>query len=462
MSKPRPHRAEILVVDDESSARTGLVELLRDEGFSVRGAADAFKALGQLDDWTPDLVITDVHMPGMDGIALMQRLRERLGHVGVVVMTAYSTVEKAVEAMRLGADDYLTKPLNIEELLVVVERILEHRKTLRELDRLREALVDSADDAGWVGRSKASREIVQLLRQVADSSASVLLVGECGTGKGLAARALHRWSSRSKGAFVTMHCSALDEAALDRELFGIEGRLAKAEGGTLLLDEVAALPMSIQQKLLRLLQDKEYEPAGGGEAVAADVRLVAATQRDLYEEVRTGRFGEALFYRLNVITVRLPTLQERREDIPLLAIHFLRKHAARNRKDLVGFSDRALEAMQAFDWPGNVRQLENCVEQAVVLCNEYEIEPRHLPREVMKKQRDPHEMPAIPGASMAELERYAILRTLEAVGGSTSRAAKVLGISARTIQYRMSEYREQGQVGLTQAAKPRRAPSHAS
>jgi DNA-binding NtrC family response regulator len=460
VANPTTSKAEILVVDDETSARTGLVELLRDEGFSVRGAADAFKAIGQIADWTPDLVITDVHMPGMDGIALMQKLRDHLSNVGVVVMTAYSTVEKAVEAMRLGADDYLTKPLRLDELLVVVERILAHRKTLRELDRLRDVLRTDDDDAGWVGRSRVSREIVQLLKQVANSHASVLLVGESGTGKRTAARALHHWSSRSNGPFEVLHCGALDEAALNRELFGTvghEGRVARADGGTLFLDEVASLSLATQVQLLRLLQDGEYESAGSDSPRKADVRVIAATQRDLHEEVRAGRFREDLFYRLDVITVRLPTLQERREDIPLLAMHFLRRHAVRHHKDLLGFSDRALQAMQAFDWPGNVRQLENCVEQAVVLCNELEIEPRHLPRDVLEKQRDPLEMPTIPGASMAEIEQYTILRTLEACGGSTSRAAKVLGISARTIQYRMNAYRDRMPSGLP-LAMPVRGP----
>lgn len=437
-------RAQILVVDDEAGARDGLVELLRDDGFAARGAADAFKALGQLEDWRPDLVITDVHMPGMDGIALMQKLRERLGSVGVIVMTAHSTVERAVEAMRLGADDYVTKPLRFDELLVVMNRVLAHRQALRELDQLREAVETDGDRAGWIGRSKASREIVELIRHVASSSASALLIGESGTGKELAARTLHRWSIRKDAPFAIVRCGWLEEAAVQRALFADDGCVAQARGGTVLLDDVDRLPLAMQGRLLSEVLDREPN----------EVRVIAATERDLYSEVRDKRFIEDLFYRLEVITLRLPTLQERREDIPLLAMHFLRRHAARYGKQLRGFSERAMEAMRAFDWPGNVRQLETFVEQAVVLCDGYEIEPRHLAREVMTKQRDPHEPPPIPGASLAELERYAILRTLEAVGGSTSRAAKILKISPRTIQYRMNEYRSTTTSG---AATP---PAH--
>ena len=358
MPRHKPGKAEILVVDDETSARTGLVELLRDEGYGVRGAADGFKAMGQLEGWTPDLVITDVHMPGMDGIELLGKIRDRIAGVGVVVMTAFSTVERAVEAMKLGADDYLTKPIRFDELLVVVDRILQHRAVLRENERLREALNTDGDDAGWVGRSNASREVVQLLRQVADASASVLVLGESGTGKELAARALHHWSARRDKPFVSVHCAALAEGLLESELFGHEkgaftgavarreGRFAKADGGTLFLDEISEIPAPTQVKLLRVLQEREFERVGGDETIQVDVRIVAASNRDLHKEVEEGRFREDLYYRLNVINVRLPTLRERRADIPLLSLHFLRRHAVKNKKELRGFSERALDA-----WP---------------------------------------------------------------------------------------------------------------
>lgn len=454
MVTEKPQQPRVLVVDDEQSARAGLAELMRDEGYSVRSAADGFKAIGQLEEWIPDLVVTDVHMPGMNGIELMEKIRARIPSMGVVVMTAHSTVEKAVEAMQLGADDYLTKPINLDELLVVVGRVLRQRALVQENDTLRKALATDGNDGGFIGRSAPMREVVELLRQVADSTASVLIQGESGTGKQLAAHALHNWSARATDPFVSVHCAALNEGVLESELFGHEqgaftgaterreGRFMRADGGTLFLDEVADIPMGTQVKLLRFLQEREFERVGGDETLSVDVRVVAATSRVLRDEVAAGHFREDLYYRLNVITLRLPTLRERRPDIPLLAAHFLRRFAAANHKNIRGFSDRALDVLHTYAWPGNVRQFENCIEHAVVLCNNFEIEPRHLPRELMQQARPATDHPTIPGATMAEIERSAIIKTLEHVGGSTSKAAKILGISARTIQYRLNDYRD--------------------
>ena len=455
----KSERVQILVVDDEASARTGLVELLREEGYEVRGAADAFKALGLIESDVPDLLITDVHMPGMDGTQLMEKVQATYPSVGVIVMTAFSTVERAVAAMQNGADDYLTKPIRFDELLVVVERLLAHRETARQLEAFRQAS-EQDTSTSWVGRSKASRTVLDLITQVAASPASVLLTGESGTGKELAARALHDASERSEGPFVPVHCAALSEGVLESELFGHEkgaftgadskrdGRFGRAEGGTLFLDEVGEIPLSVQVKLLRVLQERTYERVGGDTPIDIDVRIVAATHRDLQADVKAGRFREDLFYRLNVINVRLPTLRERADDVPLLAMHFLAQHASRARKQLRGISDRALDALRAFDWPGNVRQLENCIEHAVALCNDFEIDVRHLPRDILGSGRGLDEMPIVPGASMAEVERYVILKTLESVGGSTSKAAKILGISPRTIQYRMNQYRDDDPEGV--------------
>jgi len=450
-----PSSGNVLVVDDDASARSALVEMLRDEGFVVRPAADGFKALGQVDDWTPDLLLTDMNMPGMDGIELMEKMRERFDGIGVIVMTAHATVEKAVAAMRQGADDYLTKPLNIDELIIVARRVLASYELRRENVRLKSALHAEpiAPGVEWIGHSTASRELLGLVRQVAPSDASVLILGQSGTGKELVARALHAWSERKKGPFVAVHCAALDEGVLESELFGHEkgaftgaatqrdGRFQKAEGGTLFLDEVGEIPLGTQVKLLRVLQEREVERVGGDETVKIDVRVVAATHKDLHAEVREGRFREDLFYRLNVISLHTPRLAQRREDIPELARHFLARHAARSRKVIRGFSDRALRVLLDADWPGNVRQLDNCIERAAVLCQGHEIEPRYLPRELMQPERAGDEMPSIPGASMAEVEQFVILKTLEHVRGSTSKAAQILGISPRKIQYRLAEYR---------------------
>jgi two-component system response regulator HydG len=430
----------ILVVDDEATARSALTELLREEGFEVRSAADGFKALGQLDDWTPDLLLTDVKMPGMDGIELMRAVREKHGDLPVVVMTAFGSVEHAVSAMQQGANDYLTKPLNFPELLIVVRNVLAGFELRRENARLREALENTPDgaDLRWIGSSGPSRELVQLVRQVADSDASALIVGEPGTGKEQVARALHAWGRRRSAPFVVFHCASVDATVLEQELFGQDatpGRIHEAAGGTLFFDEIAELPMAIQAKLVTQMQ--ELRATGDVPAV----RIVAATSRDLEKAVRDGRFREDLYYRLNVITLRVPTLRQRREDIAELAQHFLVRFARQHRKPIRGFTDRALKVLMAYSWPGNVRQLENCVERAAVLCNGPEIEPRMLPRELMG-QRAGRDMPQVPGATLAELERYAILSTLEHVRGSTSRAAEMLGISPRKIQYRLAEYRE--------------------
>ena len=457
--------SQVLVVDDDPTARGALVELLRSEGFTVRSAADGFKALGQVDDWTPDLLVTDVNMPGMSGVELMKRLRERLEGVGVIVMTADATVERAVAAMREGADHYLTKPLDFEALLVIVHRVLATHELRRENVRLRSALTGEAIAHGvdWIGRSSASRELLGLVRQVADSEASVLVLGESGTGKELVARALHAWSRRAQGPFVAVHCAALNEGVLESELFGHEkgaftgamarrdGRFHKAHHGTLFLDEVGDIPMAVQVKLLRVLQEREVERVGGDRAEPIDVRVVAATHKELRQEVREGRFREDLYYRLNVIELRTPPLRERREDIPALAKCFLDRFAARSRKDIRRVGDEALKLLLAADWPGNVRQLENCIERAVVLCQGEEIEPRHLPRELEPRRAAEGELPPIPGASMAEVERYVIRKTLEHVRGSTSKAAEILGISARTIQYRLSQYRGDAPAGSDDA-----------
>ena len=455
--------ARILVVDDETAARSALTELLREEGFEVQSAGDGFKAIGRLDGWTPDIMITDLKMPGMDGIQLMDKVRAQIPEISVVVMTAFGTVESAVEAIQHGADDYLTKPLHLGQLLVVVERVLEHRELRAETQRLRDELArrdsERRDEAavvgGLVGRSRAFREMISLVEQVATSDASVLLVGENGTGKESVAHALHQLSERAKATFVPVHCGSLSPDMLERELFGYEagafagaaerreGRFVQAKGGTLFLDEVASLPVATQARILRALQEGAVERIGGTESVAIDVRLIAASDRDLHEEVQAGRFREDLFYRLNVICVRVPTLRERRDDIPLLAMNFLKRHGRSNGKTLTGFTERALGVLLNFDWPGNVTQLENCIERAVVLARGDEIEPRELPRELMTSGRSSDEMPHVPGASLRELERFAILKTLEHVGGSTSKAARILGISPRKIQYRLNEYREE-------------------
>jgi two-component system response regulator HydG len=477
-----PHTgSHILVVDDENAARCALAELLREEGFVVRSAGDGFKALGQLDDFTPNLVITDVQMPGMTGLEMIEKMRCRIPGASYVVMTAFASVEDAVKAMHDGADDYLSKPVVFSEMLDVIQRVLQQQRvhednvrlktaepTVVETDaesddptqRAAQSAAQSAAQIGWIGRSAPARELMGLVRQVAGSEASALILGEPGTGKELVARALHRWSARNGQPFETVRCSAYETAALDRELFGEErldadghaevqvGRLERAAGGTLLLEDVDALSLASQVKLLRVLQDGEFERMGGGQPQEVDVRLVATTTKDLAREVADHRFREDLRYRLNVITLRIPSLRERRDDVAPLAMQFLRRAALAHHKAISGLSDRALGVLTQYEWPGNVRQLENVIERAVVVARGPEIEPKDLPREVMAPPGGTDAAPQIPGASMAALEKYAILKTLEHVGGSTRKAAEILGISTRKIQYRLGAYRDTDPSGL--------------
>jgi DNA-binding NtrC family response regulator len=447
---PESTPTRILVVDDESTARSALTELLREEGYDVQSAADGYKALGRVDQREPDVVITDIKMPGLNGLELITKLREHYPDVAVVVMTAFGSVEGAVEALHLGADDYLSKPVDLPQLLIVLRRVLRHRALQREARQLRCALEGQRADprAGSVGQSKVFRDLLSLARQVADSPVSVLVTGERGSGKQHLARLIHHWSGR-RGRFVSLPCSGFTDETCARELFGVrdgdavlrEGRLIEADGGTLFLGDVDELPQGVQAAVLRFLQEQWFCRVGDAEPTRADVRVIASTSHDIGSAVAAGRLREDLYYRLNVVSLRAPSLRERRDDIPLLAMHFLRKYAAQAHRPVVGFSERALGVLLGCDWPGNIRQLENSVERAVVLARGAEIEPRDLPRELMAKTRGDDAAPVIPGATLREIERYAILRTLEHVGGSTSKAAKILGISPRKIQYRLNEYR---------------------
>jgi DNA-binding NtrC family response regulator len=428
----------ILVVDHEVNARSALAELLKDEGYDVEMAADAFKALGKYESFAPQVVITDLKMPGMDGIELVKKIRAGEDPAAVIVMTAFGAVQTAVDAMRAGAADYLTKPLNFDELLVVMEKVLETEQLRRETQQLRSRVRDRVAPNNMIGNTPPIQRVFEIIDQVAPSRATVLISGESGTGKELVANAIHQRSNRAGGPFVKLHCAALAESLLESELLGHErgsftgamarkdGRFSLADGGTLFLDEIGEISPSIQVKLLRFLQEHEFERVGGTQTIRVDVRIIAATNRNLAEEVAKGRFREDLYYRLNVVALEMPALRERRGDIPLLAKFFLDKFAKANDKAIEGFSPQALETIVSYDWPGNVRELENAIERAVVLTSGSQIEARSLPTTIKPVAAVPG-MPAIPGATMAELERYAILETMKACGGSTSKCAEMLG-----------------------------------
>ncbi|XXY52563.1 sigma-54 dependent transcriptional regulator [Sorangium sp. So ce269] len=462
MNAEKRQGSRVLVVDDEASARSGLEKLLRQEGYAVDAAGDGVEALEVAAERPPDVVVTDLKMPKMDGVALLGKLREQDPALPVIVVTAFGDVSSAVQAMRAGAEDYLTKPVDFDALLLSIERALERSALRVEAENLRRQLREREGDGveGLIGASPAMQKIYRMARQVAGARATVLITGESGTGKGELARAIHAKGPRARAPFVTLHCAALAESLLESELFGHErgaftgadrrriGRFEQANGGTLFLDEVGEIAPSTQVKLLRVLQERMFERVGGNDTVSVDVRLIAATNRNLAAAVQEGRFREDLYYRLNVVHIDMPPLRVRDTDVLLLANHFLRRFAAENHRKIEGFTDEARAKLVAHRWPGNVRELENAIERAVVLCDDERIDAEHLPIDAAPVAKGALR---IPGATMAEIERYAILSTLEATNGSTTRAAELLDISIRTIQYRLHEY------GMT--AKSKRSPT---
>ncbi len=441
------YKGRVLVVDDDADVRCGVMEVLRVEGYEVDTASDGFRAVAKLSELEPDLLLTDLKMPGMDGIELMQRARKLDPERPILVMTAFAGVDTAVSAMRLGALDYVPKPIDVPSLLRTVQQAIEQRVRRRQLERCRAR----ADGSGeLLGTSAEMLRIHELVERVGPSHASVLITGESGTGKELVAAALHRASPRAAGPLVRLHCAALAETLLESELFGHEkgaftgalarhhGRFQQAHGGTLFLDEIGELSASVQVKLLRFLQERQFERVGGNETVTVDVRVVAATNRDLKREVAEHRFREDLFYRLNVVSIELPPLRERQSDVLPLASRFLERFAHKNGCAVPRLSDDALQVLTTHTWPGNVRELENAIEHAVVVCRGDRIETEDLPATVHLARSD--ERPLVPGSTIAEVERYMILRTLEHTGGCKAKAARMLGISERKIQYKLHEY----------------------
>jgi two-component system NtrC family response regulator/two-component system response regulator HydG len=452
-------QGRLVVVDDEVNAATALTTLLREDGYEVESANDAQDGLRLVERQAPDLVLTDLRMPGMDGIEFLKAVKKTHPDTMVIVMTAYGTVKTAVQAMKLGAEDYLSKPIDVEELEVIVKKALERKALLEEAHSLRERLEHKYRLENLVGESPEMLALFKVVRQVAPASASVLIQGESGTGKELIAQALHQNSPRKNKRFVKVACAALPETLLESELFGHEkgsftgalyaraGRFEHADGGTLFLDEIGDISPTVQVKLLRFLEEREFERVGGNKTFKVDVRIVTATHHDLEKKLEDGTFREDLFYRLNVIPIGIPPLRERPGDIPLLAHHFLQKYAAANGKQIDGFDDETLGLLLRHRWPGNVRELENTIERASVLSNTSVLLPIHFPTlQHSKGEPTPAEPSgvAIPGSPLAEIERDAILRTLEAVAGSTSRAASMLQISPRKIQYKLKEYQQRG------------------
>ncbi len=453
-------KGRVVVIDDEVNAAAALETLLREDGYDVSRANDARAGLLLVEKNDPDVVLTDLRMPGMDGLDLLARIKEVRPETLVILMTAYGTVKTAVRAMKLGAEDYLGKPIDVEELEVVLEKVIEKKKLLDETRVLRERLDHKYRLENLVGESPEMLAAFKTIRQVATTSSSVLLLGESGSGKELFAQALHQNSPRKSKPFVKVACAALPETLLESELFGHEkgsftgalytraGRFEMANGGTLFLDEIGDVSPTVQVKLLRFLEEREFERVGGNRTFHVDVRIVTATHRDLEKKLADGSFREDLYYRLNVIEVHIPPLRQRGGDILLLAHHFLKKYTEANRKEVHGISDEAIGLLLRHPWPGNVRELENAMERAVVLSSEPVLQPFHFPTLRPTSVETVKESGAvnirIPGSTLAEIEREAILRTIESAGGSTSKAADVLQISARKIQYKLKEYQQRG------------------
>src|SRR3990170_1479274 len=441
----------ILVVDDEPAQLELAGGFLKKRGFETVLAESGEKALRSFRDQPFDLVLTDQKMAGMSGLELVHAVRALNPETAVIVMTAYGTIETAVSAIKAGAADYLTKPLNLDELLYRIEQVRERHRLLTENRELREALQGRHRIEGIIGESGQMLEVVSLVRRVAPSEASVLIRGESGTGKELIAKAIHFASPRAAGPLIRINCAALPETLLESELFGHEkgaftgalatrkGRFELADGGTLFLDEIGDLPLHLQVKLLRVLQEREFERVGSSRPVAVNVRLLAATHRDLEALVRAGRFRDDLYYRINVVSISLPPLRERREDIPLLLDHFVEKFSRRNGKRIGGLTRDAREALLRYDYPGNVRELENLVERAVILTRDEVIGLEDLPLGVKEREGETSGETSLT-VLVEGLERRMIREALARADGVQTRAAEILGISERVLRYKLKKY----------------------
>ncbi|HEX7550556.1 MAG TPA: sigma-54 dependent transcriptional regulator [Candidatus Methylomirabilis sp.] len=443
----------IVVVDDEPAQRELIGGFLTKQGHEVFAAGSGAEALAHARDRQVDLVLSDCRMPGMSGPDLLQKIKAVNPEIPLILMTAYGTVETAVQAMKDGAADYLTKPLDLEELLVRVGRVTEQARLRSQVRELQRQLVERHRLEGIIGESGRMQEVLALVTRVAPSDATVLIRGESGIGKELIARAIHFNSRRAAGPLVSLNCAALPEQLLESELFGHErgaftgavaqrkGRFEQADGGTIFLDEIGDLSPTLQVKLLRVLQEREFERVGGNKTLSVDVRVLAATHRDLEQAMRAGTFREDLYYRLNVVTIQIPPLRDRREDIPLLLDHFLRKFAEKNRRDVTGLTAAARDAFLKYDYPGNIRELENLVERAVLLCRSRVIDLEDLPAAVRPGERstDQPESQRLPDI-LGHIERQTIRDALERCGGVQTQAAEALGISERVLRYKMKKY----------------------
>lgn len=448
----------VLIVDDEKNIREGLGKALQLEGYDVILAENGNAAVEAINDYEVDLVVTDLKMPGMSGEELLKHISSSYPTIQVIILTGHGTIESAVNAMRNGAYDFLTKPVNLDRLSLLVSRALSKRDLVLQHQALKEEVerIKSTQKYGRIiGNSSQMKKVMEIVEQVAPTKASVLITGESGVGKELVADAIRNISDRREKPFIKVHCAALSESLLESELFGHEkgaftgavarkrGRFELAHTGTILLDEIGEISQALQIKLLRVLQEKSFERVGGEETIEVDVRIIAATNRELKEEVGKGNFREDLFYRLNVVNIHVPPLRERKEDVQLLAVAFLNQFAEENGKLIEGIDKKAKMALYNYSWPGNIRELQNCIESAVVLAKGNIITEDDLPPSVAGDS-DNEYIRIVLGTSLSEAEKEIIRSTLIAQNGNKSKAAEVLGIGRKTLHRKLQEYALEG------------------
>lgn len=440
----------ILVIDDEENIRNGLVSNFEMEDYNVKTAKNGKEGLSLVAKGDIDLVVTDLKMDGISGEEVLRKITTETPGIPVIVLTGHGSIDAAVDAMKNGAYDFLTKPLNLDQLNMIVKRALENRELSLQHTMLKKELSDATSFDKMIGNSNEMRRLFELVKKAAPSRASVLITGESGVGKELVADAIHNLSPRKDKAFIKVHCAALSESLLESELFGHEkgsftgadsmkkGRFELAHGGTIFLDEIGEINQTTQVKLLRVLQERKFERVGGEETIEVDVRVVAATNKNLEEEVKAGRFREDLYYRLNVVHLHVPPLRERKDDIPLLIDSFVKKFSGENGKQIKGFENRARQALYKYDWPGNIRQLQNCIESAVVMCSGSEISLEDLPPTISEFSGE--ENISVPmGISLEEAEKIIIRGNLAFNKGNKTKTAEILGIERKTLSKKIGE-----------------------
>jgi len=445
------HRSRILVVDDEEIMRSSLSDWLKEDGYDVVAVEDGYKALDKIKSEEWDLAVVDLKMPKMDGIELLEKVNQMRPRLPVIIITAYATIDSAVMAMKEGAADYIVKPFNPEEISRVIGKLVEHQRLLKENILLRRALAKRFRFQDLIGKSPKMLRVIEMIKTVAPTKSTVLIRGESGTGKELVARAIHELGPRKKLPFIAAACGAIPESLLEAELFGYEkgaftgavsqhkGWIEIADKGTLFLDEIGDISPKTQIDLLRFLQEREFRRIGGKAPISIDIRIIAATNKHLEDMIAQGEFREDLYYRLNVITIEVPPLRERKEDIPILVGHFLEKYNLDTGKTIDGISEHAMKAIMEYDWPGNIRQLENAIEHAVVIADDVEIQQENLPQQFTVQGQKWHEIK--PDVPLEVIERDHILQVLDANHWHIKKAASILGINRVTLYNKIKKYK---------------------